>query len=271
MSQIPVGNAYNVSGTPIYNYQEQPIYNVPSGQTVNVSQPESNNAQIYKYPEASLYDTSKQAASGVNIFIYNPTGYGATSGQFPLTGTYAQQPSSTQVINNIPQQQPPVVKNNIKNASPIASTPITEQNTPQNTEKNKTKKITELTDNYIKTLENYLKSTDAELRKTGIKELINRYEEDSSRYDDPALTALLNIALQDEDEMNRLLAMSVLSSGSAHGDENTVTLLQNLQKSDKIYGEEAKMANDALLNAIQSKVEVPDDSPEKKEENNNKN
>ena len=141
--------------------------------------------------------------------------------------------------------------------------------TTKTDEKQKTKKVVELTDDYIKTLENYLRSPDATVRKSGIKELINRYEEDESRYDDPALTALLNIALQDSDTNNRLFAMSPIASGSAHGDENTIKLLQNLQASDKLYGQEAKMANDALLNAAQTKVEIPDNSPEQSDKKNN--
>ena len=132
-------------------------------------------------------------------------------------------------------------------------------------EKQKTKKVVELTDDYIKTLESYLRSPDENIRKTGVKELIKRFEEDDSRYDDPALTALLNIALQDPDENNRMLAMSPIAAGSAHGDENTVAILQPLQASDKLYGQEAVMANNALLKTAQTMTNIPDNSPEKTE------
>ena len=94
--------------------------------------------------------------------------------------------------------------------------------------------------------------------------MIKRFEEDKTRYNNPALTALLNIALQDPSASNRLLAMSPIASGGAVGDKNTVELLKKLASSDKLYGQEAQMANDALLNASQNRIEVPDYSPDKK-------
>ena len=119
------------------------------------------------------------------------------------------------------------------------------------------------TDEYIKSLENYIRDNDPSVRKAGIIDLIKRYEEDSSRYDDPALTALLNIALQDPKAENRMLAMSVISAEQAHGDENTIALLRNLQTSTKAYNQERKMAMEAALKAAQSKVEVVDNDPPK--------
>ena len=120
-----------------------------------------------------------------------------------------------------------------------------------------------MTDDYIKTIENYLRSPDESVRKAGIVDLLKRFGEDSSRYDDPALTALLNIALQDPKANNRLLAMSSISGEMAHGDENTVQLLKNLQTSDKLYGQEAKMATEALLKAAQTRTEIIDNDPPK--------
>ena len=125
------------------------------------------------------------------------------------------------------------------------------------------KKVVELTDEYIKSLENYLRSPNESDRRTAITVIINRFEEDSSRYDDPALTALLNIALQDPKAENRILAMSVISAEQAHGDENTIALLRNLQTSTKAYNQERKMAMEAALKAAQSKVEVVDNDPPK--------
>ncbi len=264
MSQIPTNNTYSVSnGTPLYTYQTSTpkALVTQQGQGVSVSS-NNGNSQIYQYPTTSLYDTNanKQASSGVNIYIYNPSGIGGPSSNSTANASYGYPiPGSQTTVNNTVPQGNTVV----------ANTPITTEQTTKTDEKQKTKKVVELTDDYIKTLENYLRSPDATVRKSGIKELINRYEEDESRYDDPALTALLNIALQDSDTNNRLFAMSPIASGSAHGDENTIKLLQNLQASDKLYGQEAKMANDALLNAAQTKVEIPDNSPEQSDKKNN--
>ena len=264
MSQIPTNNTYSVSnGTPLYTYQTSTpkALVTQQGQGVSVSS-NNGNSQIYQYPTTSLYDTNanKQASSGVNIYIYNPSGIGGPSSNSTANASYGYPiPGSQTTVNNTVHQE-----NNV-----VAKTTNTTEQTTKTDKKQKTKKVVELTDDYIKTLENYLRSPDATVRKSGIKELINRYEEDESRYDDPALTALLNIALQDSDTNNRLFAMSPIASGSAHGDENTIKLLQNLQASDKLYGQEAKMANDALLNAAQTKVEIPDNSPEQSDKKNN--
>ena len=65
-----------------------------------------------------------------------------------------------------------------------------------------------------------------------------------------------------------MLAMSPIAAGSAHGDENTVAILQPLQASDKLYGQEAVMANNALLKTAQTMTSIPDNSPEKTENEN---
>ena len=252
MTQIPTLNQpYTMqnNGTPLYNYAT-PASTVATnyGQqgTVAVSTP-NGYSQVYNYPTGSIYGTAQpQAASGVNIHIYNPSAIGGPSSNSTANATYA-------LPNNTLPQDP-----NKGVVSPSTSSAIA--NTSLNTEKtdeSKKKQVVELTDDYIKTLESYLKSADADVRKSGIIDLINRYEEDSSRYDDPALTALLNIALQDPSANNRLLAMSPIAGENAHGDENTISLLKSLQTSDKLYGQEAKMANEALLKCAQTKKEIP--------------
>ena len=49
-----------------------------------------------------------------------------------------------------------------------------------------------------------------------------RFKEDKSRIDNPSLTALLNIALQDTNSTVRALAMSIVQSGYAKGDKLTI-------------------------------------------------
>ena len=276
MSEINSQNsAYNLkTGTPLYNYASN-VSPVPV-QTVNASQtPVQSNitSPIYQYPTTSLYapNTSQSLqnvqsaqtastpsvkdASGVNIYIYNPAGFSGQSSSSAAGATYGM-PNCGNCT-----QTPQPVQPQVQQQNPIANTPIAGENNVSETPK-KTKKVVKLTDDYIKTLESYLRSNDSSVRKMGVQELIKRFEEDGSRYEDEALTALLNIALQDKDASNRMLAMSAVAGSSAHGDANTVALLQKLQQSDKIYGQEAKMATEALLKASQTMATVPDDSPE---------
>ncbi len=263
MSQIQANNPiYNYqTGTPLYNYAGTPVAPQPQQQTVTVSQP--GTSSVYQYPQTSVYnDPNKQAASGVNIYIYNPSAIGGPTSNSTANANYSLPAANqTPIAAQTPAPAAPVQSS----STAIANTPISQEEKTEEPKNTKTKKIVELTDDYIKTLESYVKSNDATIRKTGIKELIQRYEEDDSRYEDPALTALLNVALQDPDANNRLLAMSPVASGSAHGDATTVELLKTLQTSDKIYGQEAVMANNSLLKAAETKISVPDNSPEKKE------
>lgn len=263
MNQIPVTQqSYNV-GTPLNYYNNGSTVATNNGQqgTVSVSNTDGTK-QIYNYPTASLYDpNNKQASSGVNIYIYNPSALGGPSSNSVANATYAM-PGAT-VPNQVPAQQITPAPAATQSLAPnqtvsIANTPISGDGKEQ-----RTKKVVELTDEYIKSLENYLRDNDASVRKAGIVDLIKRFEEDSSRYDDPALTALLNIALQDPKAENRMLAMSVISAEQAHGDENTIALLKNLQTSTKAYDQERKMAMEAALKAAQSKVEVIDKDPPK--------
>lgn len=261
MSQIQQNTPmYNMqTGTPVYNHANN-VQTQPQQQTVSVSSP--TTSQVYQYPEASLYNNpNKQPASGVNIYIYNPSAIGGPSSNSTANATYALPAQTAAPV--VAQAPAPAPAN--ANASAIANTPIS-QNADSSSKEQKTKKIVDLTDDYIKTLESYLRSPDASVRSTGIKQIIQRFEEDESRYDDPALTALLNIALQDPDENNRLLAMTPVASGSAHGDQNTIEFLKKLQSSDKLYGQEAVMATNSLVKAVETKVTVPDNSPSGKEE-----
>ena len=261
MTQIQPNNnsMYNIQqGTPLYNYSSA----VPQQQTVAVSTP--TQSQIYNYPQSSIYTTpNKQAGSGVNIYIYNPSAIGGPTSNSTANATYTMPDgtqSNTQNVATAPIPQQPIFNDNIKNQyndtneQPLAKTSIKDEETKE-AKDNKPKNIVALTDDYIRTLESYLKSPDKTVRQGAIKELIKRFEEDDTRYEDPALTALLNVALLDSEPSNRLMAMSVISSGGAHGDETTVQLLQNAEKSDKLYGQEAVMANKALLKTAETRIQ----------------
>ena len=248
----------NQTGTPLYTYAP----NYPQQQqVVSVAPQPVITAPYYQYPQTSIYnDPTKQAASGVNIYIYNPSGIGGQSSSSTLN-SYSTPPAApaqpqVQVTPQVPAEK------DIAPSQPIAQQPIADTSISK-PETDKTKRIVQLTDDYIKSLESYLRNPDETVRKTAIKEIIQRFEEDDSRYDYPSLTALLNIALQDPVPNNRLFAMSVIAGGKAHGDENTINILNNLTTSDKMYGQEAKMASSALIKAAQETETVPDYSKDK--------
>ena len=199
---------------------------------------------IYQYPQKNIYPATTisqqddaivlnpSEKSAVNVYIQNPAGY--------LGPNY---------YNNQPNY-------NNQTSQPVAASSI-EDKKPK-----KTKRIIELTDDYIKSLENYLRNPNKDIRLQGTKELVKRFEEDNSRYDDPALTALLNIALQDKSAAVRSLALSLADSGVAKGDDKTLEILRNLTTDTSNYGIDAMSANSALLKmSAQTKV-VEDNSPD---------
>ena len=105
---------------------------------------------------------------------------------------------------------------------------------------------------------------DPKVRAMGVKELLNRFEEDNTRKSDIGLTALLNKALQDPNDSIRFVAMSILNSGYATGDELTQKLLTNLQAGNSAYGDDALFASEVKLKTAGEKVQIPDTSPVQK-------
>ncbi len=133
--------------------------------------------------------------------------------------------------------------------------------------------VVELTDNYIRTLENYLNSQDVEVRKMGAREVVNRLEEDPSRKDDPALTALVNKMLQDPSVAIRAVALSIVESQTLHGNDLTASILQKMQTSKDGFGQDAIQASSALLKmagkTVEKEVEVPNKKSAPKSEEKN--
>lgn len=273
MSQ-PVNNmysSYNTVGTPIYNYPQINNASVGAQQPAMVSPQVNGNSQVYQYPTSSIYEPARQA-SGVNIIINNPSGFssgGVSNVPYPYPCPYP-------VVQNI--QQPPAASSlnpqQAQTNAPVANTPISNDTETQKHD-GKTKRITEITDDYVRNLESYLKSDSKDTRKLGITQLIRLCEESTDRYDNPALIALENIALQDPDRMNRIYAMTPLVTGTLGGDDNTIKLLQNLAslqkdapqaRTDFKRQQEAEMANEALLAVSRDTKEVPDYSQPKTKE-----
>ena len=154
-------------------------------------------------------------------------------------------------------------KNNSSTTTNITET-ISKTEEKKKTEK---RKVVELTDEYIKNLENYLNSQDKEVRMMGAKEVIARLQEDNSRKEDPALTALINKMLQDPDSKIRLLALSMIESRICTGNDYTVGVLKKMQNGTSAYGQDAAQATSALLKmsgkVVEKEFEVPENNSKK--------
>ena len=126
---------------------------------------------------------------------------------------------------------------------------ITEREAKIQEEKKNTKetKIVALTDEYIKSLENYLNNPNDEIRLMASKEILTRLDEDKDRYDDAALNALLNKMLQDPNKLVRIAALSAFASQLACGNDYTVQLLHNIQSNPNADKEDVLQAADILL------------------------
>ena len=209
-------------------------------------------------------------AAGVNIQIFNPS-VGTPGSAAPTYNVNAPCYPSGYYTNSLGQDGKMYpntscccpANNNVNNANPVV--PNTTQPTQKKTEK---RKIVELTDDYIRMLENYLNSQDSKIRLNAAKDVYARLEEDESRHDDKALTALINKMLQDPSDEIRLLALTALSGRMVDGDDYTVNVLKKMQQSDSGYGQDAIDANKILLQMASKQVEKEfevKDKPQKTE------
>ncbi|MCD8025184.1 MAG: hypothetical protein LUE64_06580 [Candidatus Gastranaerophilales bacterium] len=200
----------------------------------------------------------------MNIQIYNPTAA-------PATGFYQNTPCACYPYNynNMTYQAPvyqtpqyPAPTNNQteqidssagqalnmnENTSGVAAQGQGENNNKTAEDKKEDKQKVALTDDYIKTLENYLNSQDKKVRLMGAKELLERFKEDETRKDDAALTALLNKTLQDPADTVKFIGLTALDTGYAAGNNETAQILTQMQSSDSNYGEDASLASKVLL------------------------
>lgn len=120
---------------------------------------------------------------------------------------------------------------------------------PQNSQYTRKKHVQTITDNYIKNLEAALNSPSEDTRKIAAKEVMKRFDEDKSRYNDGALIALVNKMLQDPACHNvKATALSILDSRLAQGNDTTVKILSNMAKNDKSRdGADAATASGILI------------------------
>lgn len=229
------------------NIQAQPVNMQASAQP-----PVQNYGQPYAQPYVSGQSAVNVPAgySGVNIQIFNPsvTPPGAAAPVYNVNapnyskGCYPSEYYTKCMCNN---QQNGLNGTNGANGT----------DGKDNSKKTEKRKIVQLTDDYIRNLENYLNSQDKEVRLMGAKEVFARLDEDHSRCDDRALNALVNKMLQDPSTPVRLLAMSALDSRIATGDDFTVQLLKQMQNSTAAYGQDALQATNILLKMSGQTVE----------------
>lgn len=243
------------------NTQQQAQYQTPPVQ--------NNTRQIPQCMPQNGQNVSVPNYSGVNIQIFNPsvTPPGATSPVYNVNApNYGGNPSNGcyppgYYTNNWGQNNP----NNLtgQNSENTSNNTNTKTSTDKKTEK---REIVQLTDDYIKNVENYLNSQDKEVRMMGAKEVIARLEEDHSRKDDKALNALINKMLQDPSTPIRILALGALDSRIVTGDDYTVGLLKQMQNSQTGYGQDAMQASEVLLkmsgNKTEKEFEVKNDKKE---------
>ena len=237
-------------------------------QTIPVYVPRQENCcqQNLNTPVAQPYCTSPYDSnmpnyqvpnySGVNIQIFNPsvTPPGANA---PVYNVNAPNYSAQGQGQGIPCCYPANYYTGQFPAQNDNSSTVKEKSIIKEEEKVKTekRKVVQLTDEYIKNLENYLNSQDKEVRYMGAKEVVARLEEDDSRADDKALNALINKMLKDPYDKVRFLAIASLKGRIAEGNDESVALLKQMQSGQSAYGMDAPLATDTLLQMSAKKVE----------------
>lgn len=244
----------------------QPQYAQPQYQTAPMAQqaptPQSQPCQApMPQPQAQAPQAGQGQSvqvpnySGVNIQIFNPsvTPPGGTAPVYNVNApNYGSTPSNGCYPSGYYTNNWANGNNGAKNLSNTTSNSTENKTTDKKTEK---REIVQLTDDYIRNLENYLNSQDKEVRMMGAKEVIARLEEDNSRKDDKALNALVNKMLQDPYTPVRILALSALDSRVVTGDDFTVGVLKQMQNSTGGYGQDAMQATNVLLKMSGQKVE----------------
>lgn len=195
------------------------------------------------------YNPQNQNGAGQNPNGTN--GVGGANNSLPDGNNTPNTQNSNGVNSQDGVQEPK--GNNVVNTT--TNKTINETENKETNKKTEKRKIVQLTDNYIKTLENYLNSQDTEVRMMGAKEIVARLQEDDSRRNDKALTALTNKMLQDPSQQIRIIALSLLDSRAITGDDTSVKILQKMQQSQDGYGQDALSATSILLKMSGKTVE----------------
>lgn len=201
-------------------------------------------------------------AAGVNIQIFNPSV--STPGSAPATYNVNAPSYPSNYYTNSVGNDGKLHPNNNTNIN--TNNNVNNSSEPQEKTKTEKRKVVELTDQYIMNLEQHLNSQEKAVRLKAAKEVYSRLEEDDSRFDDKALTALINKMLQDPSGEVRLIALSALDSRICKGDDYSVNVLQNMQNSKESNGQDAIDASNILLKMSAREVEKEFPVKEKKEQ-----
>lgn len=251
--------------TPNQNIKQKPMGSAQQQNPVTapVQQPSAAPASyIPYYPQSYSQPLQPQnvqvpaTAAGVNIQIFNPSA-GVPGAPAPTYNVNAPCYPSGYYTSSLGQDGKMYPNTPVNTSSPAApnnagNTVNTNNKDDKKTEK---RKIVELTDDYIRMLENYLNSQDEKVRMNAAKAVYDRLEEDESRRNDKALTALINKMLQDPSDEIRFLALTALEGRIVDGDDYTVNVLKRMQQSDSAYGHDAADANKILLQMAGRQVE----------------
>lgn len=249
--------------------QNYPIGYPTYSQTQTVSQgavqPQNANGATFNIGVPSV-DPSAQnvAANGANGVTINIIGAGVYPNGANINNTYnspqapAQAYDKNYYMNNMATQPQPTV--------PLAAAHV---EPPKTENKNTAKKdIVLLTDDYIRTLENYIRNDNPDIKLMGAKELMKRFREDESRKNDPALTSLLNLTLQSKYSPVKMVGMGIIENGWAQGDQLTQQILAQIQQTNSSYGLDALDAASAALKSAGKTVKVDDPNPPKETKKN---
>lgn len=220
----------------------------------------------YNLPNQQYFQPLSPNAVNINIIspqAYSGPCYNTTNPNSGFYSMYGQNPNPAlpyypQNYNNMYMTQPQNQQSPLSNATNMVSNPKmvdkTENEPVKDDKKDEDKKettkkeITPLTDEYIKSLENYLDNNNSKIRLIAAKELMERFKESDERKDNPSLIPLLNKILQDPSPAVRFLGLATLQSGYCVGDNETVKILQQIQNENKDkIGEDALLASEILL------------------------
>lgn len=261
------------AGAPVYNvnsptYQSNPNDHYPAGYYINQwGSPLGTPPNLPAYNSTTIPPVQTQPACQSELTVASTQPANGQNGANGVSGQKASDASNAKVQNS----SPPINASNTqdKNDKTVSEDKDTKNSDSSKTDKNTEKrKIVQLTDDYIKTLENYLNSQDKEVRLMGAKEVVARLMEDESRKDDKALTALINKMMQDPSQQVKFLALSMLDSRNVTGDNTSVKLLKEMQKSKSGFGQDALLASNILLKmsgkTVEKEFEVKDDKKKTK-------
>lgn len=245
--QIQNYNHQTVTQAPIQAAPMQAPQNYPAPQHMANAYPPANPQPMQQQPAQQAYPpqyylNNYNYIQDPRAGQFNPMQHSANNMQPPV------QPNEAMMANPYGQSAPVANQNDMQLSQDIIKEIDARIAAQKDLEKNgKQKRVVNLTNEYIMSLENYLNNPNTEIRIMASKEILTRLNEDKKRYDDPALNALINKMLQDPDSLVRIAAMSALSSQLASGNEYTVKLLQDIQNNPNSSKEDVVEAANILL------------------------